>query len=79
MGEGDTPEEGRLYESRYHDLLSVVEDDLGSPIEWQFTEVCHKIWGNSKNNDKLKAEFKSILVPRNCTFMKTPSQSQNLF
>ena len=71
-GEGNTSEEGKLYESRDHDLLSVVEDDLGSPIEQQFAEVCHKIWGNSENNEKLKAEFKSILVPKNCTFMKTP-------
>ena len=32
-GEGDTSEEGQVYESRYHGLLSVVEDDLGTPIE----------------------------------------------
>ena len=69
-GEGDTPE-GQLYESRYHDLLSVVEDNLGSPTEQQIAQVCNKIWGNSKNNDKLKVEFKSILVPKNCSFMKT--------
>ena len=50
-GEGDTSEEGQLYESRYHDLLAVVEDDLGSPIGQQFAEVCLKIRGNSKNND----------------------------
>ena len=78
-GEGDTSEEGQLYESRYHDLLSVVEDDLGYPIEQQFAEVCHKIWGNSKNNDKLKAEFKSILVPKNCTFMKTPYLNPEIY
>ena len=69
-GEGSRPE-GQLHESRYHDLLSAVEDDLGSPTE-QFPEVCQKFWVNSKNNDKFKAEFKSILVPTNCTFMKTP-------
>ena len=51
----------------------IVEDDLGSPIEQQFAEVCHKIWGNSKNNDKPKAEFISIFVPNNNrNFMKTP-------
>ena len=65
--------------SRYHDLLSVVEDDLGSPIEQQFTEVCHKIWGNSKNNNKLKAEFKSILVPKNCIFMKAPYLNPEIY
>ena len=58
-GEGDTPE-GQLYES-----------NLGSPTEQQIAQVCNKIWGNSKNNDKLKVEFKSILVPKNCSFMKT--------
>ena len=68
---GYTPE-GQLHESRYHDLLSVVEDDLDSPIEQQFPEVCQKFWGNSTNNDKFKAELKSILVPKNCTFMKIP-------
>ena len=31
--ECDTTDEGELYESRYHDHLSVVEDDLVSPIE----------------------------------------------
>ena len=41
-GEGDTQEERQLYESRYHDLLSVVEDDLDSPIEQKFAEICHK-------------------------------------
>ena len=51
-GEGDTPEEGELYEFRYHDLLSVVEDDLGSPIKQQLAEVCHKILGNSKNKNR---------------------------
>ena len=49
---------------RYHDLLSVVEDDLGSSTEQHFTEVCHKIWNNSKNNDKLKAELKVFLFQR---------------
>ena len=78
-GEGDTSEEGQLYESRYHDLLSVVEDDLGSPIEQQFAEVCHKIWGNSKNNGKLKEESKSILVPKNCTFIKTPYLNPKIY
>ena len=58
--------------SIYHNRLSVVEDDSGSPTEQQFTEVCHKIWGKSKNNDKLKAEFKSNPIPKNRTFMKTP-------
>ena len=38
-GEGDASEEGQLYKSRYHDLMSVAEDDLGSPIEQQFDEV----------------------------------------
>ena len=38
-GEGDVSEEGQLYKSRYHDLMSVAEDDLGSPIEQQFDEV----------------------------------------
>ena len=42
-GEGDTPEEGELYQYRCHDLLSVVEDDLGSPIEQKLKEVCYKI------------------------------------
>ena len=69
--EGDKSEERQLHEPRYHDLLPVVEGDLGSPIEQQFAQVCHKIWGNSKNNDKIKPEFKSIFVPKNCTFMKT--------
>ena len=36
----------------YHDLLSVVEDDLGSPIKQQLAEVCHKILGNSKNKNR---------------------------
>ena len=70
-GEADTPEEGQLYESRYHDFLSVVEDDLRSTTEKQFAEVCHKILDNSKNNVKLKAEIKGNIVPKNCTFMKT--------
>ena len=38
-GEGDVSEEGQLYKSRYHDLMSVAEDNLGSPIEQQFDEV----------------------------------------
>ena len=56
-GEGDVSEEGQLYKSRYHDLMSVAEDNLGSPIENNLMRFCHKIWGNSTNNDKLKAEF----------------------
>ena len=31
--EVNTTEEGQLYESRYHDLLSVHENDLGSTIK----------------------------------------------
>ena len=77
--EADTSEEGQHYESRYHDLLSVVKDDLGLPIEQQLAEVCHKIWGNSKNNDNLKTEFKSILIPKNCTFMKTPYLNPEIY
>ena len=38
-GEGDASEEGQLYKSRHHDLMSVAEDNLGSPIEQQFDEV----------------------------------------
>ena len=49
------------------------------PIEQQFVEVSQKIWGNSKHNDKLKAEFKSILVPKNCTFMKTPYLNPEIY
>ena len=77
--EAGTSEEGQHYESRYHDLLSVVKDDLGLPIEQQLAEVCHKIWGNSKNNDNLKTEFKSILIPKNCTFMKTPYLNPEIY
>ena len=38
--EGQTPEEEQVYEFRYHDLVSVTEDDLDSPIEQRFAEVC---------------------------------------
>ena len=40
--------------------MSVAEDDLGSPIEQQFDEVLSQNLGNSKNNDKLKAEFNPL-------------------
>ena len=78
-GEGDIPVEGQLYQSRYYDLLSIVEDDLGSRIEQQFVGLCHKIWGSSENNDKLKTEFKSILVPKNCNFMTTPYLNPEIY
>ena len=52
--ECDTSDEGELYESRYHDHLSVVEDDLVSPIEQQFGEACHKIWVILKTMTNLK-------------------------
>ena len=58
--EVNTPEEGPW--SRYHDLLSVHENDLGSTIKQRFAEICHKIWENSKNNDKRKEEFKSTAL-----------------
>ena len=56
-----------------------VEKGKGDTSEQQFAEVCHKIWGNSKNNDKLKAESKSILVPKNCTFMKIPYPNPKIY
>ena len=52
--ECDTSDEGELYESRYHDHLSVVEDDLVSPVEQQFGEVYHKIWVILKTMTNLK-------------------------
>ena len=70
-GDADGSEEDQD-ESRYRDLLSTVEEDLGPPIETQFSEVCQKVWGKVKPSEKQKAEFKSILIPKNCTFMKTP-------
>ena len=44
--------------------MSVVEDDLGSPIEQQIPEVCHKIWGNCKNNEYLRQNLKAFLFLR---------------
>ena len=41
--------------------------------------VFHKIRANSKNNDKLKTGFKSILIPKNCNLMKTPYLNREIY
>ena len=48
-------------------------------IQEQFAEIYRKIWGNSKSNDKLKAEFNSILIRKGCTFMKIPHLNPNIY
>ena len=66
--EGDTSEEGQLYESRYHDLLSLVEDDLGFPIEKQFAKfvtksgVILKTMTNSRHNLKALLFLRIVLL-----------------
>ena len=35
-------------------------------------QVCKQIWGKALSNGKNKEELKKILIPSNCTTMKTP-------
>ena len=63
----------------YKDLLESAEDFDGKPIEQEFANVMGKIWGKVKPNDKQKKEFRDILIPKNCPFMKTPLLNNEIY
>ena len=57
---------------RYQDLLDSVQAEMGSPSENEFAEDCGKIWGKARPKSHLGDEFKNILIPSNCSYLKTP-------
>ena len=74
-GEDDDVEvSDEMETSRYKDLLESTEEKMGQPIEDDLAEVCQKIWGKAIPTDrhKKKEETQKILIPVNCTAMKTP-------
>ena len=58
---------------RYQDLLDSVKDKMGHSIEREFAEVCGKIYGKTKPKGRsgTRDEFKNILIPSNCSYLKT--------
>ena len=46
----DDDDEGK---SRHQDLLDYIQEGMGSPIESEFVEVCRKICGKKRQNQKV--------------------------
>ena len=64
---------------RYQDLLDSVQEKMGSPTESEFAEVCGKIWGKAKPKGRSGDEFKNILISSNCSYLKTPYVSSEIY
>ena len=52
---------------------------MGSPIESEFAEVCGKIWGKSKPKGCSEDKFENILIPNNCSSLKTPYLNPEIY
>ena len=65
--------------SRYRDLLASTEEKMGSAIDTELAEVCRQIWGKAISNGKSRDELKKILLPSNCTIMKTPRLNTEIY
>ena len=77
MGKGvdssDESEENQPVEtSMYQDLLDSIEEKMGSAIDAELASICKQIWGKALSNGNNKEELQKILIPSNCTTMKTP-------
>ena len=55
---------------RYRDMLDLVEEDMGAPLDIEFAEVCGKIWGNAKLKELQREELKNIFILSNWTYTK---------
>lgn len=64
---------------RYEDLLNLVEEDIRSPIDIEFSEVSGKFWSNAKLKERRKEELKSVLILSNCTYMKTLNLNSEIY
>ena len=67
----DDDEQGN---GRYQDLLDSVQEEMSPPMESEFAEVCGNIRGKAKpkGRSSTRNEFKNILIPSNCSYLKTP-------
>ena len=54
---------------------------MGSPIESEFAEVCGKIRGKAKPKGRSSTgdEFKNILIPSNCSYLKTSYLNSEIY
>ena len=54
---------------------------MGSPIESEFAEVCGKIRGKAKPKCRSSTgdEFKNILIPSNCSYLKTSYLNSEIY
>ena len=64
---------------RYQDLLDSTEEKMGSPLDTDLAGVCKQIWGKALSNVKNKEELQNILIPSNCTVMKTPRLNTEIY
>ena len=64
---------------RYQDLLDSVQAEIGSPTENEFAEICGKIWGKARPKGHSGDEFKNILIPSNCSYLKTPYLNSEIY
>ena len=72
----DDDEQGK---GKYQDLLDSVQEEMGSPVESEFPEVCGKIWGKAKPKGRLGDELKNILIPSNCSYLKSPYLNSEIY
>ena len=66
---------------RYQDLLDSVQEETSSPTESEFAEVCGKIWEKAKRKgcSSTGDEFKNILIPSSCSYLKTPYLNSEIY
>ena len=64
-GDDDEQDNGR-----YQDLLDSVQEEMSSPTESEFAEVCGKICEKAKQKgcSSTRDEFKNILIPSSCSY-----------
>ena len=56
-----------------HHTLASVQEDFGPPIDTKLADVLERTWG------KAKEELKNMLIPENCSFMKTPLLNPEIY
>ena len=64
---------------RYQDLMDSTEEKMGSPLDMDLAGVCKQMWGKALSNVKNKEELQKILIPSNCTVMKTPRLNTEIY
>ena len=64
---------------KYQDLLYSVQEEMGSPVESEFPEACGKIWGKAKPKGRSGDELKNILIPSNCSYLKSPYLNSEIY